>query len=111
MMTRIQLAPSDTFTSFDVEAMFPSISPLLVIQIIKNRRQDKNIFAPSDKDTFPKMVEFCIPNSYRQYDGKFHKQKNGLAMGSPLSPILAELIIWTTCLKSWTKILTIRLKI
>ena len=93
MMAGIQLAPTDTFTSFDVEAMFFSISPQLVLQIINKRWDEIKVHAPSDKDTFLKMVEFCIINSYCQYDGKFYGQVNGLAMGSPLSPILAELIM------------------
>ena len=43
---------------------------------------------------FLKITKFCIEEaSYFKFDNCFYKQKKGLAMGSPASPILADIIL------------------
>jgi len=38
--------------------------------------------------------EFKItPNSYFSFDGQFYKQTDGVEMGSPLSPVIANLFM------------------
>jgi hypothetical protein len=39
------------------------------------------------------MVEFCLRNSYFTWNGKLYRQTNGAAMGSPLSPVVANLFM------------------
>lgn len=39
------------------------------------------------------MTELCINNSYFQFRGKYYQQMSGTAMGSPLSPILADYVM------------------
>ena len=38
-----------------------------------------------------KLVEFCLTMTYFQYGGKFYQQKDGATIGSPLSPIVANI--------------------
>ena len=37
------------------------------------------------------LLEFCLRNTYFTYRGKYYKQVEGAAMGSPTSPIVANL--------------------
>ena len=37
------------------------------------------------------LMEFCITSTYFSFQGKFFEQLEGAAMGSPLSPIVANL--------------------
>ena len=39
------------------------------------------------------LLEFCINSTYFSFQGKFYEQLEGVAMGSPLSPIVANLYI------------------
>ena len=42
-------------------------------------------------EEYPKLVEFCLQNNYFLYNGVIYEQKSGAAMGSPLSPVIANL--------------------
>ena len=37
------------------------------------------------------LLEFCITSTYFSFQGKFYEQVEGAAMGSPLSPIVANI--------------------
>ena len=38
-----------------------------------------------------KLLEFCLGTTYFIYDGDYYQQKHGAAMGSPVSPIIANI--------------------
>ena len=37
------------------------------------------------------LLEFCLKNIYFSFQGQFYEQVEGAAMGSPVSPIVANL--------------------
>ena len=37
------------------------------------------------------LLEFCVKNTYFSFQDQFYEQVEGAAMGSPLSPIVANL--------------------
>ena len=37
------------------------------------------------------LLEFCLKNNYFSFQGQFYEQVEGAAMGSPVSPIVANL--------------------
>ena len=39
------------------------------------------------------LLEFCLKNMYFSFQGQFYEQVEGLAMGSPVSPIVADLFM------------------
>lgn len=41
---------------------------------------------------FIEIIEFCIDASFFCFRGKYYHQESGTAMGSPLSPILADIV-------------------
>ena len=46
-----------------------------------------------NKGKFEKILDFCLSSGYCQYQGDIYSQKNGLAIGIALSPIVAELVL------------------
>jgi hypothetical protein len=44
-------------------------------------------------DTIMEMVSVCVNNTYFQFGGDFYKQVKGMAMGSPLSPVLCNIYL------------------
>jgi hypothetical protein len=39
------------------------------------------------------LTRLCITTTYFQYKDAFYQQKSGMAMGSPLSPLMANLFM------------------
>ena len=74
--------------SFDVTALFTSIPVTEAVSVIMDRlNQDTTL-----KDRCELSVnQICLNITYFIYDGVFYKQKKGAAMGSPVSPIVANL--------------------
>ena len=46
--------------------------------------------ALSSKCSMYRFATICLNTKYFIYDGVFYKQKKGAAMGSPVSPIVAN---------------------
>ena len=46
-----------------------------------------------NRGKFEEILLFCLTSGYCQYQGEIYSQKNGLAIGSALSPIIAELVL------------------
>ena len=39
------------------------------------------------------LLEFCLKNTYFLFQGKYYEQVRGEAMGSPISPLIANLFM------------------
>ena len=80
--------------SFDVTALFTSIPVTEAISAMKGLlNQDTTL---KDRCELPvnqiiTLLEICLNTTYFIYDEVFYKQKKGAAMGSPVSPIVANL--------------------
>lgn len=76
--------------SFDVTALFTNVPVKGAMQAIEVaiRGIPADQF-PVPKQDFMKLVELCLNFQAFSYDGEESAQVNGLAMGSPLSPVAA----------------------
>lgn len=88
--------PFDTMCSFDVKSLFTSVPREETLQIV----QQKLLSDPSLKKRTPlsvpkicELVQFCMKATVFQYQEDFYEQREGLAMGNPLSPTLAEIFM------------------
>ena len=90
------LQPGDSITSFDVEALFTSVPVQPAIQIVNNRLQQDNTLPQRTAMSIPQitsLLEFCLTQTYFLFQGKYYKQTQGAAMGSPISPIIANIFM------------------
>ena len=39
------------------------------------------------------LLEFCLRNTYFSFQGRYYEQTEGAAMGSPISPLVANLFM------------------
>ena len=89
----IQLGPDEIMVSFDVKALFTSVPiqpPLNIIEkLLKEDTGLQNRTTMSVKHIMD-LLEFCLRSTYFTYQGKYHEQVEGTAMGSPI-PIVANL--------------------
>ena len=90
----VEVTDSDSLVSFDVESLFTSVPIEDACIILKSRLDEDDSLvdrtALSAQDIVS-LTRLCVSNAYFLWDGKFYKQREGAAMGSPLSPILANL--------------------
>ena len=90
----ITLAQGECLSSYDVSALFTSVPIDPALKIIK----DLLVKDPTHKDgtvigidDIILLLEFCLKNTYFSFQGQFFEQVEDVAMGSPVSPIVANL--------------------
>ncbi|XP_075157554.1 uncharacterized protein LOC142230815 [Haematobia irritans] len=90
--SNIKIEDNETMISFDVVSLFPSIPVNLAIKIIKEKWDEIKDYTKIPMDIFIEMLTFCIKDSrYFVYDDKVYEQRKGMPMGSPASPIIADI--------------------
>ena len=91
-----QLKPDECMMSFDIESLFTSVPIEPSIEIIKKLLEDDTSLHQRTKMTVNQiscLLEFCLKTTYFTFQGKFFEQVKGAAMGSPISPIVANLFM------------------
>ena len=82
--------------SYDVEALFTSVPLEESISIIeKLLEEDKDLHQRTamSVNQIICLLKFCLNTTYFTFQGKMYEQVRGAAMGSPLSPIVANLFM------------------
>ena len=90
----IKLQPTENITSYDVSALFTSVPIESAITIIRNKLElDPELHNRTTMkvDHITSLLEFCLKTTNFQFQGRFYEQLHGAAMGSPISPIVANL--------------------
>ena len=86
----------EVLVSFDVKSLFTSIPVEEAIEICKGRLlEDSSLEERTDLsvDTIVNLLRFCLTSMSFQFDGKHYQQTNGVAMGSPVSPVVADIFM------------------
>ena len=92
-VNRIQNIPDNLFTdgyrfiSFDVKSLFTNIPLDKTVQIVLKKIHDENII------TLKKLLLDACTKTQFFANGDLYKQIDGVSMGSPLSPTLANIIM------------------
>ena len=97
----LSLAEDETMVSFDVKSLFTSVPTDVACDIARGRleeemgREDSTIRAQTgmDVEDIVLLLKLCLNTTYFQVNGKFYRQKQGAAMGSPVSVIVANLFM------------------
>ena len=90
----ITLAPGECLSSYDVSALFTSVPVDPALSIIKDLLEkdhtlkERTVMEVSD---IILLLEFCLKNTYFSFQDQLYEQVEGAAMGSPVSPIVANL--------------------
>ena len=90
----IKLEPGECLSSYDVSALFTSVPIDPALNIIKDLLdKDKTLKERTVMEIgdIILLFEFCLKNTYFSFQSQFYEQVEGAAMGSPVSPIVANL--------------------
>ena len=91
-----RLEPGEVITSFDVKALF-TLGPVQPsIQIVKQRLQQDNTLPQRTSMSISQitsLLEFCLTHTCFLFQGKYYEQVQGTTMGSPISPLIANIFM------------------
>ena len=90
----IKLKKEESMVSYDVTALFTSVPIPPVLKIIEEKlEEDKDLPRRTNMNTrhIIKLLELCLRSTYFVVQEQHFEQVEGAAMGSPLSPIVANI--------------------
>ena len=95
IIRNLTLQPSDILVNFDVVSLFTTV-PTTETCLVKERLEqdlsldDRTSLSP---EQIHNLLLACVSSSCFQFQGKFYEQTAGTSIGSPLSPILADIFM------------------
>lgn len=87
------ISNNELLISLDVTSLFTNIPKDLVLKSIERRWTDISDNTTFNLSQFLYAVEVVLESTSFCFDGQFYEQIFGTPMGSPLSPILADLVM------------------
>ena len=90
----LTLQPGECLSSYDVTSLFTSVPIYPALNIIKDllekdeKLNDRTVLLVQN---IIELLGFCLYNTYFSFQNKFYEQVEGVPMGSPVSPIVANL--------------------
>ena len=98
--------------SFDIELLFTKIPLQETIDLcVENLFQDRTHVNNLSKDYFRELLTRTMSESLILFDQQFHKPHDGVAMGSPLGPTLANVFFFVIMKKFGFKIVLLNLNL
>ena len=92
---QFQVNENDIIVSYDVSALFTSVPLEETIQILTNKAFAQNWFNEMHqlnitKDDLVELLRVATKHQLFQFNGHLYEQIDGVAMGSPLGPLMAN---------------------
>ena len=84
----------EILVSYDVKSLFTSIPVEESICICEQRlKADQSLSKRTELrvETIIQLLRFCLTSTAFQYENKHYQQLNGVAMGSPVSPVITDI--------------------
>ena len=91
-----RLKQGECIISYDVAALFTSVPIQPVLNIIKEKFANDTALHQRTSmtiDHITTLLEFCMRSTSFVFQGQYYQQMEGAAMGSPLSPIVANIFM------------------
>ena len=88
----------DILVSYDVTALFTNVPLSETIDILVDKAFTNDWFNQTydlnlEKEELTQLLEVATTNQLFQFDGQLYEQTDGVAMGSPLGPLMANVFM------------------
>ena len=90
----LTLASGEIIVSYDVKALFTNTPIPDTLRIIRERLDSNATLSDRTTlsvDSIMELLTFCVNTTYFMFKGEIFREENGSAMGSPVSPLVANL--------------------
>lgn len=90
----LEVSTEQKLVSYDVTALFTSVPVDKALEVITRKlNNDDTLEDRTDLtvEQISQLLEVCLNTTYFLYNGKYYQQTHGAAMGSPISPLVANL--------------------
>ena len=90
----IKLSEDEVMISFDVKSLFTNVPITEAVEVIHDMLksdetlEERTVLSP---DRIAELLDLCLRSTYFSYNDTFYEQKEGAAMGSPVSAVVANL--------------------
>lgn len=91
----VELPVGYILVSLDVSSLFTNIPAELVVEAVKRHWNSISMYTNITEQAFIDAVHFIFEASYCVFNKIFYKQFKGTPMGSPSSPVFAEMVMTT----------------
>ena len=84
----------ETMVSFDVSSLFTNVPIGEVVDIITDRLEEDDSLVdrtPLSPEEVAELLQLCLRSTYFSFNGEFYEQREGAAMGSPVSAVVPNL--------------------
>ncbi|XP_024890071.1 uncharacterized protein LOC112466277, partial [Temnothorax curvispinosus] len=92
-ITNVRIDSDEVLVSLDVTALFTNIPNELVYESVRKRWHYISQNTELSLSQFLHVIELILHSTSFCFDGQFYEQIYGSPMGSPLSPILADMVM------------------
>ena len=92
----VRLKQEEGIISYDVTALFTSVPIQPVLKTMEQKlANDKDLQQRTTMSIkhIIRLLEFCLRSTYFVFQGQYYEQVEGATMGSPLSPIVANIFM------------------
>ena len=93
-LSNYTLTPDEKLVSYDVSALFANVPIEGSLEVIKKKLEadtDLHLRTSLNADQVTSLLKVCLTTTYFRYNNEYYIQTDGAAMGSPVSPIVANL--------------------
>ncbi|XP_045452128.1 uncharacterized protein LOC123661186 [Melitaea cinxia] len=84
----LHLSNNETMVSFDVQSLFTCLPVEDCISIVSRKLKENDM--PIE---YADLLKHCLTSGYMLWNNQFYKQVDGVAMGSPVSPVVADIFM------------------
>ena len=95
-LENVQLKEGEILISHDIVSLFTNVPIQESLNVIRSRLEQDDTLKDRtllSVDDILDLLEFVCDSTYFQFEGQLYKQCFGTAMGSPVSPIIANLFM------------------